>query len=212
MNNPWSIIVISNPDKVANEVGVINALFEQGLETLHLRKPGYSKSAVEDLIKAVEPRFRQRIVLHQHYTLAIEYQLRGIHFTGQFIRNGFTELDNCYQEAKRYAMTVSSSKHRLEELQSLEIAYDYVFLSPIFDSISKEGYRSNFVDLENVSSYKKNSQLVALGGVALDKLAKVKQMGFDGAAVLGAIWQTPEKAIEVFKELKAIWEKKDHLF
>lgn len=212
MKKTPGIIVISSPEKVANEVGIINTLFEQGLETLHLRKPGYSKAAVEDLIKVIEPKFRPHIVLHQHYTLAIEYQLRGIHFTGQFIKNSFTKIDDWYQKAKRYAMTVSSSKHYLEELQALEVAYDYVFLSPIFDSISKEGYRSNFVDLKNVSSHKKDSQLVALGGVILDKLAKVKQMGFDGAAVLGAIWQTPEKAIEVFIELKAIWEKKDHLF
>jgi thiamine-phosphate pyrophosphorylase len=32
----------------------------------------------------------------------------------------------------------------------------------------------------------------ALGGVAVGKLARVRALGFDGAAVLGAVWQAAD--------------------
>ena len=207
----YQLIIISNPEKVPGEAGIINALFESGLEVFHLRKPAYSESETEALIQEIEPRFRARVVLHQHYSLASRYQLKGIHFTGWFVSHCFARLDDLYKEAKQQAMTVSSSKHQLAELKVLEVPYDYVFLSPVFDSISKAGYKSSFADLESVLPYKKHTRLIALGGIALDKIARIKFMGFDGAAVLGTIWQQPQKAVEVFMELKATWEKKDQI-
>jgi len=41
-----------------------------------------------------------------------------------------------------------------------------------------------------------------LGGVDESGIKKLKAMNFDGAAVLGAIWNEPDKAIIHFKLLK----------
>ncbi|OJJ20544.1 hypothetical protein BKI52_19005 [marine bacterium AO1-C] len=206
------IIVISDPEEVTNEAFILNALFEHGLEAFHLRKPTYTKAETETLIEAIEPQYRNRVVLHHRYPLAMDYGLKGIHFTGNFIKNCFPKLEDWYQEAKQYKMTVSASKHQLAELKALEVAYDYVFLSPIFDSISKVGYKSNFVDLENVVDYRGYTKIVALGGITVDKIGQLKQMKFDGAAVLGTIWQAPDKAVQTFMALKAAWEKEDQIF
>lgn len=62
--------------------------------------------------------------------------------------------------------TVSTSFHGLAQLQQEYGDLDYAFLSPIFNSISKEGYQQAF-DLETLSEHVKASKypLVALGGI-----------------------------------------------
>ena len=71
---------------------------------------------------------------------------------------------------------------------------DDVLLSPIFDSISKKGYASAFSpsQLEEAASQGIiDHQVVALGGVTLDKLPLLESWHFGGAAMLGSIWQQP---------------------
>lgn len=207
-----NIIVISSPQQELNESSLINALFEHGLEIFHLRKPTYSHYETEALVQAIDAQFRNRVVLHQHYELVEKYHLRGIHFTGHYMKNNPDKLSDWHKQAQQQAMTVSSSKHQLQELVKLEMPYNYVFLSPVFDSISKEGYKSSFEELQSIEKYKSTTQLIALGGISLNKIDQVKRMGFDGAAVLGTIWQQPTKAIAAFMELKAAWEKTDQIF
>lgn len=207
-----NIIVISSPQQELNEGNLINALFEHGLEVFHLRKPTYSSYETEALVQAIDAKFRGRVVLHQYYELAEKYHLRGIHFTGHYMKNHPDKLSHWYEKAQQLEMTVSGSKHQLKELATLEVPYDYVFLSPVFDSISKAGYKSNFAELKSIEKYKSATQLIALGGISLDKINLVKRIGFDGAAVLGTIWQQPSRAVAAFMELKAAWEKKDQIF
>ena len=69
---------------------------------------------------------------------------------------------------------------------------DYVFLSPIFDSISKRGYRSQFslTELQKAAAEGIiDSKVVALGGITKDKLPLLQSLHFGGAAMLGAIWE-----------------------
>ena len=75
---------------------------------------------------------------------------------------------------------------------------DHIFLSPVFDSISKQGYPAAFDDgvlkrFLSVTGHK----VVALGGVDGRRVATIAAMGFWGAAVSGAVWSgaCPEKAV-----------------
>ncbi len=77
--------------------------------------------------------------------------------------------------------------HSIEQLDQSE-NFDYVTLSPIFDSISKPGYKSAF-NLENISRYIRGKKVVALGGVTPDKFPALRDAGFFGAAMLGHFWQ-----------------------
>ena len=73
--------------------------------------------------------------------------------------------------------------------------YDYVFLSPIFNSISKKEYFSKFNDeiLLNASlNGKINKKVIALGGINQETLPIVKKYGFWGVAVIGSVWETAE--------------------
>jgi hypothetical protein len=77
--------------------------------------------------------------------------------------------------------------------------WDYLVLGPVFDSISKPGYTARQFD-----SIPPNA--IGIGGIQPANAGKVKQMGFRGAALLGAIWQEPSLAVEVFIQAKGSWK------
>lgn len=92
--------------------------------------------------------------------------------------------------------------HSLEELKKFRPTStgQLAFLSPVFDSISKQGYKSNFSDrMHKFTQLKpelmaaiKGKKIVALGGVDEDKIELLRKVGFAGAAILGAIWENKD--------------------
>lgn len=99
--------------------------------------------------------------------------------------------------------------HSLKELENCKEKYDYAFLSPVFDSISKAGYESH-MDLKEVEKVLKNREdkIIALGGIDEDKIDTVKVLGFSGIALLGAIWKS-DNPVEKFKQIKEKWLKSE---
>ena len=90
-----------------------------------------------------------------------------------------------------YSGHISASCHTLEEVQEDKKTCDYVFLSPIFDSISKEGYSSKFTPeaiREAVKADIIDKKVIALGGIDEENILRVKDFGFGGAAIMGGLW------------------------
>ncbi len=183
------LIVISNPVNLNNERALLCSLFENGLEYFHLRKPDFTSDEMEEYIQQIPAEYLSKIVIHSHHYLADKYNLKGKHKTfEQAVKTGF----------------LSASFHSTDELMECNYNYEYVFLSPIFDSISKENYKSTFNKNELKSflgSYNKTPEIIALGGINDETIHQVTDMGFDGVAVLGAIWNDKDP-LQKFKELK----------
>ena len=71
--------------------------------------------------------------------------------------------------------------------------YEYVFLSPIYDSICKQGYTSRFTTAELQEAHKTgaiNSKVIALGGMTASRICEIKDIGFGGAAFLGYLFES----------------------
>ena len=118
-----------------------------------------------------------------HFELAEAYGAHGIHL------NRRHPLPPAH-----YTGSISCSCHTLQEVVERKAECSYLFLSPIFDSISKEGYGSGFTPQVLQEAKQQgviDQQVVALGGVSLTKIAQLKEWGFGGVALLGAIWQQP---------------------
>lgn len=184
------IIVITRPDIFEGETTLVNKLFEQGMERLHLRKPEATKEALAEWIEGIAPLFRQRIVLHDHHELARCYAIGGIHL------NSRNPLIPEWVEKEKILrpFTVSRSCHSIEEVQQYKYILDYMFLSPIYDSISKEGYGAAFSRQqlrEANAAGMLSDNVYALGGISADKLPELHAMGFHGAAILGDLWMSP---------------------
>src|SRR5690606_18938647 len=103
---------------------------------------------------------------------------------------------------KHNGFTISTSLHNPEELGQLSHCFDYALLGPVFDSISKEGYCSRLPVNFRLNKYSFPGKVIALGGIRGKNLNSALEMGFDGAAVLGNIWQSPENAIAQFEDLR----------
>ncbi len=189
------LIVISNPINLNNEHALLCSLFESGLEYYHLRKPDFTVNEVEEYIQQIPQQYLNKVVLHSHHQLAIKYKVKGVHFTH---KNPYKRSDNFPTNMHR-----SASFHSLEELKNTESIFQYVFLSPVFDSISKKNHKTKIdkTALKFLLEHKTNKpEKIALGGINEHTISEAMEMGFDGIAVLGAIWMSGEP-VKKFKHL-----------
>lgn len=188
------LIVISQPEAREQEALLCNRLFEAGLETLHLRKPELPLPRYRRLLQQIDEAFHPRIMLHQHHELAQEFNVSGLHFP--------EALRPAADAVPKGNLKFSTSFHTLEDLLQPQSLFDYAFLSPIFNSISKPGYFAGFSE-KQLKNALVNAPLpvIALGGITAETIKKAVGMGFAGAAVLGAVWQA-EEPVEAFRELR----------
>jgi len=192
------LIVLSLPSFFSGELACLEELLSAGLEKLHLRKPGAGEKEMEALLRSLSPRWSSRLVLHGSQALAEKYGIPQVHLSGKEWRATLPG-----------PLAVSASLHSWEELKEAP-AFEYVFMSPLFDSISKPGYPAG-KDLLQRPSGGYPCPVIGLGGINKDNIACMIREGWEGAALLGWIWQEPGKAAERYKELGKIIEKySDH--
>ena len=174
-------IVITSPGFLQGEADFIDRLFNHGLDRLHLRKPGAGIGECRRLLDGISREWLPRIVVHDNFGLCREYGLGGVHLNG---RNPMAPPN--------HEGSVSRSCHSLEEISRYKGECDYLTLSPIFNSISKQGYMAAFGPGQLAVARDSgliDSRVIALGGVTLENIPRVKELGFGGVAILGDVWQ-----------------------
>lgn len=192
------LIVISNPEAIPNEADIINRLFEAGLNRFHLRKPNYSGQQAAALIRQIDERYHQCIALHQHHEIAMDFGTKRLHFTEKHRKA--TDIDKLTL-LQQQGSILSTSVHETATLQTLS-GFNNAFFGPVFNSISKPGYQSKLSSSFTLSKAHNNFNIIALGGINKANLNQLTAMNFDGAAVLGAVWNNPDRAVPAFKSLK----------
>jgi thiamine-phosphate pyrophosphorylase len=204
------IVVISPEGYEPREHAVLAALFAAGLERYHVRKPAWAAHELINFTRVVSPQWRSRLVVHQYHELAEEFGCGGLHFKDSegtarpLGAPGFSDAP-----AVRPYLLRSCSRHDLAGLDAALGRYNAVFFSPIFPSISKQGYRPT-IDLQIVAERlfrrteaERKTEIIALGGVTPENASYCAELGFDGVAVLGALWQT-ETPVKVFEQLQQL--------
>lgn len=172
-------IVVTSPSFFSGEAGFLHRLIACGADYIHLRKPGATKDDCSRLLDRMHGEDLRHIITHDFFELAGQYGLHGIHLNSR-----------CSHIPEGYHGHISRSCHSLEDVVKYKHACDYVFLSPIFDSISKHGYASAFNDntLKDASARGIiDNKVVALGGVTPDRTDYLKSLHFGGAAMLGCV-------------------------
>ena len=181
-------VVITLPEFFPGEAEKIAAMLNDGIaDLIHLRKPGSSAADMERLIQQIPSSLHRCLVLHDHHHLAPQYGLHGIHLNS---RN--PEPPNSKFKIQNSKFSISRSCHSLEEVTEWKGRCNYVSLSPIFDSISKQGYRSAFSREELLQAHRDgiiDDKVFALGGITFDRLPLVEALGFGGAMILGDAWK-----------------------
>ena len=168
----FRIIAITPPLFFPEEVSRITEILDSGeADFVHIRKPDSTSREITELITQLPQRLHYRLKIHDHFQLLEEFSLAGVHLNS---RNPKAPLKN---------ISISKSLHSLEEL-SVAHEFDYATLSPIFDSISKKGYRAKFDYQELREHLKGKENIIALGGVTPEKFPLLRSLGFSGAALL----------------------------
>ena len=186
------IIAITSPKVVDEDVRIINTLLDNGVDTVHLRKPDSDIDECRKLLAELSATKRAKIVVHDYSELYFEFSLKGIH-----INKNVTALPEGYSGIK------TRSCHSFEEVVQYKNCYDYLFLSPIFDSISKVGYKSAFTNDELLKASKDgiiDERVIALGGITFNDIPYLKALNFGGVAMIGSLYNT--QGLEKLKSIK----------
>lgn len=205
------LVVISPERERAEETAVVCALFALGLKRYHVRKPHWALARLEAYLGDFSASLRERLVLHQHHELAESFGIGGLHWRDLNVTSASAARSDDMEVAGVPASSFFTSRscHALGDLQASLGRYDSVFFGPMLPSVSKPGY-APVEDLSlplhemllNRSAEQRRTSVIALGGVTAAHVDRMRTLGFDGVAVLGAVWAA-EDPLEAFRQLRS---------
>ena len=176
---------------------ILTALFEEGLDNLHLYKPGAAPMYSERLLTLLPDECYDHITVHEHFYLKEEYGLKGIH-----IDDATTPAPDKYKG--RLCRTVCLD----DNIKDAKKKCDYVFLKNTFDSF--DGGRALTMDELEFASDKGmiDKKTYALGGVNIDNVKIAKDLGFGGVVIGDDLWDRFDIHHQLdYKELIAHFER-----
>lgn len=203
------LIVITGSKTITDEPSMVTKMFEDGLMTLHLRKPRLTTQEMRDYIEEIPVHYHNRIIVHSHHILAAKYNLKGIHFTGTHLSKKwkyfFTRLRLRLKFGKLFK---TRSYKRLGDIHKKEEHdFDYYLIGTVFNNLTGELY-GGFYEESLVAGIKStNKKLVARGGVTDKVIEKCNKYGFHGVAFNSYIWDAESpcnqflKVVRKFNEL-----------
>lgn len=187
------LVILTQPTFFVEEDKIISALFDEGLDILHLQKPDSEPVYCERLLSLLPNEYYNRIVVHQHYYLKQEFDLRGIH-----IDNPDTQVPDGFRRH------VTRSTDRIGDLKEMKRNCDYVMLHSLFDSLHDDVKASLTIqEMEDARSKGLiDRHVYALGGMSLENVRVARELGFGGVCICGDLWNRFSIQHEInFKEL-----------
>lgn len=176
--------IIITPEKIIkNEYRIIKSLLDNGVSNIHIRKRLISIELVKQLLDSIEEEYHSRITINGDFSILDNYKKIGAVHTNS----------NNRIVPKSFKGEIGFSVHTIEEVKDIKDKYDYLFLSPIYNSISKKGYSSTFSYSELKEAFKQGiltEKVYALGGITPNKIPELKELGFGGVVFMGYIWES----------------------
>ena len=174
------LIILTKATFFVEEDKILTTLFEEGMDNLHLYKPGSEPVYSERLLTLLSEDYYKKITVHDHFYLREEFGLRGIH-----LNTADAELPYGYKGH------FSRTCHSIHELQDAKKKADYVFLKTIFDSQSNPNDKQTLSEEDLREASKKgliDKHVYAMGGINLDNIRQMRDLGFGGVVICGDLW------------------------
>jgi thiamine-phosphate pyrophosphorylase len=194
------LIIKTKSTFFVEEDKILASLFDEGMDSLHLSKPGSAPMYSERLLTLLPEDSYGKITVHDHFYLKEEYGLRGIHID-----------DTVAELPARYKGHVSRTCRNLDELKDAKKKSDYVFLRNIFDSQTQKDEKATFTmeQLKEASHHGLiDKRVYALGGINMENIRIAKDLGFGGVVICGDLWNrfNIHQGMD-YKEVMAHFEK-----
>ncbi len=174
------LVIMTKSTFFVEEDKILTTLFDEGMDKLHLYKPGSQLVFSERLLSLIPEGYHDKIVVHEHYRLKNEYDLAGIHLNkpSEMVPNGIRGK-------------ISRTCEDLNLLKEMKKNSNYVFLRRIFGCMGNADKQSSFSVKELEDAADKgliDKRVYALGGITLDNVRMAKELGFGGVVVCSDLW------------------------
>lgn len=179
---PFLLIGITDGRPQSQDGQLLNALLANGLDLIYWRTPADPTNALR-----LPPSVREALLVPASSADDVHHRFKW----------HLKESDR--HKLSGRSQSFSTSIHQLSVWPTLSGQAELVFYSPVFASISKPGYGPSIaldrirVQIESIRQQSVQlPRLIGLGGVQADNIQLVRQAGFDGAALMGALWQASD--------------------
>jgi thiamine-phosphate pyrophosphorylase len=191
--NNMKLSIITNPYEVKFESDIINRLFSEGLDELHVRKPEYDRADMKNFINAIDREYHHKLVLHSYYSLVNTFDIHKIHLGHDWIFNSATDmyLNMVILKGKKVSrsMTITNCKSLYKPIAGI----NELMLGPVFAKFTYN-IDNQLISTSDLEKGLRHSKLpvTALGSVSTQTLEFFKNAGFKGAAMQSSIWKSSD--------------------
>ena len=164
------LVCVTYPTYFVEEDKILTALFDEGLEDLHLCKSDDSSLYAERLLSLLPEKYHSRITVHDNYYLKQEFNLCGIHIS-----------DPAVLPPDGYKGRITRSCNELSMLKILKKNAHYVILDDVDKRSETEleaASRAGLID----------KHVYASGQFETDDIRTLRRLGFGGVVVRDALW------------------------
>lgn len=168
------------PTFFVEEDKILSALFDEGMDNLHLYKPGATPVYYERLLTLLPEDSYRYITVHEHYYLKNEYSLAAIHLPA---------ADTPLPEG--YRGNFSRTCCELEKLKTAKKKARYVILGNTLGMSASACGTAIFTreQLEDASLQGLiDRHVYASGAVTADNIRNIKDLGFGGVVIDNDLW------------------------
>ncbi len=160
------LIIMTKPTFFVEEDKILATLFEEGMDNLHLCKPGAEPVYSERLLTLLPEDYMGRITVHEHFYLKQEFRLRGIH------------LDSPQTPVpKGYRGNYSITCHSVDELKEAKKRASYVFLDTPIEELEVLG-----------GHHQIDKKVYSSANINMGNMNTVKELGFGGVVICEDLW------------------------
>ncbi|MCR5078174.1 MAG: thiamine phosphate synthase [Prevotella sp.] len=175
------LVIMTKSTFFVEEDKILSALFEEGLDNLHISKADASPLYLERLLSLLPSEYHRKITVHQHFHMKEQYALAGIHLD-----------EGSMPVPQGYRGCVGRTCDDVMQLKGMRRQSDYVFLKNISQPREQGGQEERVVsslELEEVSRQGLLGRHVyAMGGVTLGDFPRLRDLGFGGVVVRSDLW------------------------
>lgn len=160
------IAVATSPQFFVEENAILQALFEEGLDILHLSKPDSEPIFCERLLTLMPHKWYSRIITSDHFYLQGEYGLKGIHLTQ---RN--PAEPHGYRGYISRTCTIDDLNHDIDR-------YDHIVLDATLSDIEQAAHERKI-----------NHRIFMRGITTIDGIQFARDCGFGGIVLEDILWE-----------------------
>jgi thiamine-phosphate pyrophosphorylase len=174
------LIIMTKSTFFVEEDKILTTLFDEGMDCLHLNKPGSIPIYSERLLSLLPEDYYRKVIVHDHFYLKDEYGLGGIHIN-----------DATQSAPDGYKGNISRTCHTIEEIPLAKKNSKYVILRNTFNSLTDTTKKAAYTIEELKKASKEgliDKKVYALSGVNIENIRIAKELGFGGVVICGDLW------------------------